>query len=164
MPEDDFDIYGEDDGFNAALADEVRRAQQPRQARDADHGEFLLQIDRKFAPEDYMSHEDEGGADLKPVDDVTPAVHSPSVGEKRPRDEDDEPEPRREISPPRGSNSLPPNPMNGVSQTLQTVGHQSLPQPPITNLQSEFGGGASGAPFDALYIGELQWVSHSIII
>ncbi|TFK94020.1 hypothetical protein K466DRAFT_580485 [Polyporus arcularius HHB13444] len=118
--DDDFDIYGEDDGFGTV--------------KEVDEGQD------EYQPPAEEKESSEGPA------------HSPVVGEKRLR-EDDESEQQE--------------PQNGSVHRSQS---SSTPTPSVQNNGAYSGGQANGAAgtgggggaggngqFDALYIGELQW-------
>ena len=139
MPgEDDFDIYGEDDGFHVK-ADEVRLP------FFFSGGTCLLRHLAKSIGYDDVVNQDAAEA----------ATHSPVVGEKRPR-EDDENEETQEQQPSG----------NGVKEESQE------PQPVPSSMRSPNSGSTGSYPmglpgngtptpgqtFDALYIGDLQWV------
>ncbi|KAI0787904.1 hypothetical protein C8Q74DRAFT_1254731 [Fomes fomentarius] len=117
--DDDFDIYGEDDGFSSVKVDESQ-------------DDYQVQTDEK-------SH--------------TETTHSPVVGEKRLRDEDDSDQQRDAPS-----GSAQPNSNSESSPTpapsAQTGGAYNGGQ---ANGSAGAGAGGGGQ-YDALYIGDLQWV------
>ncbi|KAH8099995.1 hypothetical protein BXZ70DRAFT_1008512 [Cristinia sonorae] len=124
MPEDDFDIYGEDEGFSVGKIEEL---------------------------EEYPDD------DLKQDTVAEPAAHSPVVGEKRPREED-EPEPQPAAH---GSNGAIKT--DSDEQEIKSVvgmnassayGSSGGTSGPIPNIVHQGGGGGG---HDSLYIGDLQW-------
>ncbi|KAI0833234.1 hypothetical protein BC628DRAFT_1342728 [Trametes gibbosa] len=114
MPEDDFDIYGEDDGFSS------------------------------IKPE--SNEEFETPVEEKPPADA--AAHSPVVGEKRLREEDENE--LREAQ--NGRSSIPGFKSDSPTPTTAPLGVQSN----ANGAQNGQGAGGNGQ-FDAVYIGDLQW-------
>ncbi|OBZ72076.1 hypothetical protein A0H81_07849 [Grifola frondosa] len=119
----DFDIYGEDDGFNSVKVVETH--------------------------DDFPSHEEESKVQVADL-----PAHSPVVGEKRLREEDD--------SEQQGQHS-PPSTTGAVKNDEDVKPVASLDtRSPVSNTNGNFsgqmanGGGAPGT-YDALYIGDLQW-------
>jgi len=132
MPEDDFDIYGEDEG-------------------DALKHEEL---------EENLAHQDEIAEE--PVPTVL-STTDPSVGEKRPREEDiaDEPistyDPAQAAPVKQGTPQLPNTPLKSEIPDVKMNG--THPNPPAGG--QVVGGGMLG--YDALYIGDLQWVRCPVV-
>lgn len=128
MPEDDFDIYGEDDGFStkpvgvsalvAADAVSLADAIEPKAIEEYDDG-------------------------VK-VEDAEPAAESPVVGEKRQREED-EPEDHSNTNTSVKEEARQPDlhSQNGTYNSQESHG--------ATN-------GGNNSNFDSVYIGDLQWV------
>lgn len=122
MPEDDFDIYGEDEGFN-------------------------VKVDESIGYEESVTQESET------------ATHSPVVGEKRQREDDDDGEEHR---------GQLPNGSKAPSQEPQSI--PTSMRSPNAGINGSFGantgtsamgmpgsGATGGQNFDAVYIGDLQW-------
>ena len=87
------------------------------------------------------------------------ATHSPVVGEKRQREEDEEQEPQDQLS--NGSKDASQEPQSIPSSvrspnlgTNGSFGNSAMSMPGA-------GGQSSGQNSDALYIGDLQWVRPS---
>ncbi|EJF64622.1 hypothetical protein BD309DRAFT_1014524 [Dichomitus squalens] len=121
--DDDFDIYGEDDGFNNVKVD------------DENQEDFQIESEEKPSSE--------------------AATHSPVVGEKRLREED-EPEHRRDGpndggAPGYKSESSPAPGQNGNNA------HSGQTNSSNANAAGSGVGGAGSGQHDALYIGDLQW-------
>lgn len=135
MPEDDFDIYGEDDGFStkpvgvsALVTTDV--------------------VSLAYALEPKALEEYDDGVK---VEDAEPAAESPVVGEKRQREED-EPEDQS-------------NANSSVKEEGGSVPQQdSHPQNGAYNSQESHTAtnGGSNSNFDSVYIGDLQWVSLDV--
>lgn len=145
MPEDDFDIYGEDDGFNSIKVEVSASGVIMRIHPSSDALRFS------------KSHEEfQTPAEEKPQAEVT--AHSPVVGEKRLREEDgneqqDAPNDRKAVNniPGFKSPSSTPSGQNAQGGANGTV-----------NGQGAHGGtGGGNNQSDALYIGDLQWVCIS---
>ncbi|KAH9902819.1 hypothetical protein C8Q73DRAFT_671883 [Cubamyces lactineus] len=116
MPDDDFDIYGEDDGFSTVKVEP--------------HEEYQAPADEKTQAE--------------------AAAHSPVVGEKRLREEDE-----HEQRDAQNNQSIPgfkseSPPAGAPGQNAQNSAYNGQ------NASGGTGGGNNGQ-FDALYIGDLQW-------
>ncbi|PAV16498.1 rrm domain-containing [Pyrrhoderma noxium] len=112
MPEDDFDIYGEDDGFNVALESEAI---------------------------DYDLNNEE-------VEKTT--REEPSVGDKRPREDDDAEDAGPEDSSLDTSKTSTNNSSSSVAQNSSVPNNGTLNSVALTGAQSSM---------DALYVGDLQW-------
>ncbi|KAJ3532049.1 hypothetical protein NM688_g7484 [Phlebia brevispora] len=136
MPEDDFDIYGEDDGFSTKPVGVSTLISSATSS---------LTLGGKTL-EDY----DDGAK----AEDAESAADSPVVGEKRQR-EDDEPEDHHKEH----SNGHTPNPDETSQQDahLQKGVYNSHDAHSATNGTSTGGVGGGNPNFDALYIGDLQW-------
>ncbi|KAI0749532.1 hypothetical protein C8Q80DRAFT_1218678 [Daedaleopsis nitida] len=117
--DDDFDIYGEDDGFGSVKVE------------DEGQDEYQVQAEEE-------------------KDITDPTAHSPVVGEKRMRDDEDDPEQRgddRNGSVPKSESSPTPAP-SGQNGSAYNGGQ----------MNGGMGGtGGGGGQHDALYIGDLQW-------
>ncbi|GBE88219.1 hypothetical protein BKA93DRAFT_809654 [Sparassis latifolia] len=130
MPEDDFDIYGEDDGFNA-----------PKSAES---------LEEYHVPEDSKEH----------VVERTPSSPIVGEKRQREDDESEHLEEHQhhhtdlsahadadnDVKPLVAVDSRSPN--GAVNGTFNT---------PVTGVQGINGGGAGQGAFDALYVGDLQW-------
>ncbi|EJD06914.1 uncharacterized protein FOMMEDRAFT_131707 [Fomitiporia mediterranea MF3/22] len=114
MPDDDFDIYGEDDGFGSAMGPEITNEYEEQN-----------------------------------VEEPPTPINEPSVGEKRPREEEAPENAPQEIA---AETSKSPN-ANSSSSALNpaNLGHGAM--------NGNLGAGLSNMPsnMDALYIGDLQW-------
>ncbi|TFY57840.1 hypothetical protein EVG20_g8380, partial [Dentipellis fragilis] len=139
MADDDFDLYGEDDGFHNLPA-EIQSMVQGAQPEEPETFEAPAEVN-----------------DVKPI-----------IGEKRPREDDDAddsgradaaPAPAQSttLSTPSSTNAFAPSPAsaNGTANANTNV------STPTSGLQMNGAnrnvatGGGGG--FDALYIGDLQW-------
>lgn len=142
--DDDFDIYGEDDGFSSVKVDEVSTR---RRLVGLAGGAMRIQLTRMpQSQDDYQVQTDDKSN--------TEATHSPVVGEKRLRDEDDSDQQRD--APPSGSAQPKSNSESSPTPapSTQTGGAYNGGQ-----ANSSAGAGAGGGgQYDALYIGDLQWV------
>jgi hypothetical protein len=136
MPEDDFDIYGEDDGFHVQ-AEEVCLP-------------FLCHMTRSLSSFKSLGYDEAGNQD--PAD---AAAHSPVIGEKRPREED-ESEDAHEQSSGNGvkEESQEPQPVPTSMRSPNAAGNGSFPG----NMGFPGAVAGQGQNTDALYIGDLQWV------
>ncbi|KAL5526722.1 hypothetical protein ACEPAF_8447 [Sanghuangporus sanghuang] len=117
MPEDDFDIYGEDDGFSSAMGPEVTN-------------EYEQQT----------------------VEEPPTPVHEPSVGEKRPREEDPV-DGSAQDTPRDRETSRTPN--NSSESALNSTNMGNTGMNGNTGTGGTTMSGNSNA--DALYVGELNW-------
>jgi len=133
MPEDDYDLYGEEDGY--------RRQQHQRE-------------------------EDVRPPKHEPVDTMISAVE-PNVGDKRLRDDDHDrnPAPASRQSASGGHAQQQDIPVQGVSQNQMASSNYGGGGAMAVNQQAMAGqmmnGGGMGMGYDALYIGDLQWVRLS---
>lgn len=160
MPEDDFDIYGEDDGFVTSKTEQVGSLLERIYAT------VFADAGRDAKDDDYQDevHVEE------PVEAVSTPVE-PATGDKRPRldeDEDAKPitapsEPSRvhsttsnRVASPATAHARPDLSGKGQGQDIAMNGSYHA------NGGQHAGGGGSVDPstagFDALYIGDLQWV------
>ncbi|OJT04820.1 hypothetical protein TRAPUB_4392 [Trametes pubescens] len=121
MPEDDFDIYGEDDGFSSIKAES--------------HEEFQTPVEEKTP------------AEIAAV----AAVHSPVVGEKRLREEDE----HEQRDAQNDRQSIPGFKSGSPSATVP--GNPPSNANGAQNGQVANGDAGGGNKLDALYIGDLQW-------
>ena len=139
--DDDFDIYGEDDGFGAVKeVDEVSLAPvlgiAGEVARATDTGRHQGQDEYQPPAEEKQSSEG--------------PAHSPVVGEKRLREEDDSEQQDTQKGNGHKSESSPTPTPSGQNNSAFSGGQ--------ANGAAGTGGGGGNGQFDALYIGELQWV------
>lgn len=132
MPEDDFDIYGEDDGFSAVKPVEG--------------------LEEYNVPEDGNEHAAERAS-------------SPMVGEKRQREDDDaeQPDAQRHNNPSaqNGDANQHAIPVPGAQSPNGSANGSAMVG--MANGGQAMNGGVTGqGTFDALYIGDLQWVCFSM--
>ncbi|KAI0768092.1 hypothetical protein BD413DRAFT_479972 [Trametes elegans] len=120
MPEDDFDIYGEDDGFNSIKVESHEEFQTP--------------------------------AEEKPQAEVT--AHSPVVGEKRLREEDEN-EQQDAQNDRKAVNNIPG--FKSPSSTPSGQNAQGGANGTVNGQGAHGGTGGGNNQSDALYIGDLQW-------
>lgn len=87
----------------------------------------------------------------------------PTVGDKRPRDEDmSEPNPNQPpASRSNGTPQLQSGPLSniGSNQDVKMNGNYGTAMPMVMPAGGQMLNGAMGMGYDALYIGDLQWVS-----
>jgi len=126
MPEDDFDIYGEDEGFNS-----TKPVEMPEDAQDM--------VDINDGAEEQRSS-------------------SPVTGEKRQR-EDDEADQQQQASEDQPDIRVEEDPKPNSSMDIKSPnGSASGNTGSNAGNQAINGAGAGQGAFDALYIGDLQWV------
>lgn len=153
MPEDDFDIYGEDDGFHPSHADEVGRGLGRIYACFADSGKPSTRR-KGDALQDEVQVEE-------PVETVDTTVE-PSTGSKRPREEGEDYSPSAPNSH-QGSRS-PGNPSVKTEPNQNGVMNGNYASGMANGGQMGNGGDPSMMGYDALYIGDLQWVCSVLSI
>lgn len=148
MPEDDFDIYGEDEGFTT-------KGQVVRRIR------VFVAVSRMLITVLYVLKSLEDYDENANTDLVDDAATSPAVGDKRQR-EDDEHDEQQNKQPPPAPVDVKLEPESRI-QTSMTRSPSSSGGHLAANGNAGVGapmGNTSGANqgFDALYIGDLQWV------
>lgn len=175
MPEDDFDIYGEDDGFATSkdVTEQVGRT-LPRV-----HGHLFANVGDLCVR--ACAHKDDGFQDEVQVEEPVEAVSThvePSTGEKRPRlDEDDETRQNATSNEPTSSraHSVSGNPVTHPVPVILTKSSDATATGGDVAMNGSYhagsghgGGGGNVDPsmmgYDALYIGDLQWVRFSLIL
>lgn len=142
--DDDFDIYGEDDGFGTVKeVDEVSFPSYTTILGTAGQVARVTDIPSLQGQDEYQPPAEEKQSSEGPA-------HSPVVGEKRLREEDDSEQQDTQNGNGHKSESPSTSTPSGQNNNAYTGGQ--------ANGAAGTGGGGGNGQFDALYIGELQWV------
>lgn len=142
--EGDFDIYGEEEGF------EVAQQHHDDQVRPLP---LLSQVPLSFKlmivvqKQELEAFEEDPPMEGEKVSTLTSNVE-PSIGDKRPREDDSE---QHHANQPPASRSPQSSGSSGNGASYA----------PMMVMQT---GGGSGQGYDALYLGDLQWVRSFLVV